>query len=407
MNHTPSRRGLTLVELLAVIAIIGLLMALLVPAVQSARESARAAACRANIRQVAQACLAYENANGVLPAMRSITAPQFSDWANLGASNRMATSGFVFLLPYIEQMAVWDQLMARTPPFGPGSDSSYWNIAIPLYCCPSSPPGNPAGGMSGGVPNGTAFYRNNRRNYYFCMGDWLGNGTWTTGNNCPYDAGMSPVTNYPLTLMNDLSRWPTNPRGLFGLCYDGNIGGTGRHRRMAQIIDGIGNTIMLGEVGSAEGGYTGRNVRGRNVWGGMPTITPMTCLATASGMSYNAGVMIELMGTTNNTYFPMTSAWQVGHAHVAGFQTILPPNSPSCADGNFWPQMALSSASSYHNGGVHVAMADGAVRFVSELIDTGSTSATIPRAATTPSPYGVWGALGTFRGNEGRSVDEL
>lgn len=401
MNRIRSRRGLTLVELLAVIAIIGLLMGLLLPAVQSARESARGVACRANIRQVAQACLAYENANGALCAMRSITAPQFSDWNSLPSTNGMTTSGFVFLLPYIEQMAVWDQLMATNPPFGNRVEANSWNIAIPLYCCPSSPPGNPAGLRSGGMPNGTTFYRNNRRNYYFCMGDWL------TNNNPRHGAGMA-VINWPLTMMQNLSLWPTNPRGLFGLCYDGTIGGTGRHRRMAQITDGISNTIMLGEVGSAGGGYTGRNVRGRNAWGqSLATITPMTCLSSASGMSYNAGVQIELNGSGNSTYFPMTAAWHVGHAHLAGFQTILPPNSASCADNNMWPMTSLVSASSYHNGGAHVAMADGAVRFVSESVDCGNPAAVIPTIGTTPSPYGVWGALGTFRGNEDRSVDEL
>ena len=424
MNHTnPSRRGLTLVELLAVIAIIGLLIALLLPAVQVARESARAANCRANIRQVAQACLAYENANGVLPAMRSITAPQFSDWSSLPSSNGMMTSGFVFLLPYIDQMPLWDRLMATTPPFGPGYDntSGIWNIPIPVYCCPSSPQGNPARGQSGGVPQGMGWYPNNRRNYYFCMGDWLGNSAsdWAQQNGMPNQRAMG-ATNWKLKLtdpgggwaMDDLSRFPANSRGLFGLCYDGTIGGTGKHRRMAQIIDGISNTIMLGEVGSAEGGLTGRNVRGRLATGGFPTswmsITPVNCLATATGMAYNDGILVDFNGTSVNVTVPMTSAWQLGGSHVAGFQTILPPNSPSCAgEGDVWPRISLVSASSYHNGGVHVAMADGSVQFVSELIDTGTLAATIPRAATTPSPYGVWGALGTFRGKEGKGVNDL
>ena len=124
-------------------------------------------------------------------------------------------------------------------------------------------------------------------------------------------------------------------------------------------------------------------------------------------MTYNAGVMVDWMGNTELATIPMTSAWQVGHPHVAGFHTILPPNSPSCSGNSLPSLMSLISASSYHNGGVHVAMADGSVRFVSELIDTGTLAATIPRAATTPSPYGVWGALGTFRGKEGKGVNDL
>jgi prepilin-type processing-associated H-X9-DG protein len=64
------------------------------------------------------------------------------------------------------------------------------------------------------------------------------------------------------------------------------------------------------------------------------------------------------------------------------------------------------SGSSYHVGGMHVLMCDGAVRFVSENIDTGNLAAAgvLPSALTTtitgPSPYGVWGALGTRAGND-------
>ncbi|MCX7430950.1 MAG: DUF1559 domain-containing protein [Planctomycetia bacterium] len=93
----------------------------------------------------------------------------------------------------------------------------------------------------------------------------------------------------------------------------------------------------------------------------------------------------------------------VGHAHTAGFSTILPPNSPSCADNNMWPSKVLASASSFHNGGAHVAMADGSARFIAESIDCGTLSTTTEPSATAAnqkSPYGVWGALGTFNGGE-------
>jgi prepilin-type processing-associated H-X9-DG protein len=87
---------------------------------------------------------------------------------------------------------------------------------------------------------------------------------------------------------------------------------------------------------------------------------------------------------------------------------MLPPNGPSC--GNTGESWAIITASSYHPGGVNVLMVDGAVVFISETINAGDPTRTVqdmpqfaggnPQDYSGPSPYGVWGALGTAFGGE-------
>ena len=80
MTHRPTRHGFTLVELLVVIAIIGVLVSLLLPAVNAAREAARRTQCINNIRQMALAVVNYESANSVFPPGRITRRVNESQW---------------------------------------------------------------------------------------------------------------------------------------------------------------------------------------------------------------------------------------------------------------------------------------------------------------------------------------
>ena len=98
--------GFTLVELLVVITIIGILIALLLPAVQSAREAARRAQCRNNLKQIALACLNHEHVHGFFPT---------NGWGTLwrgdpdrGFSIKQMGSWIYNALPYLEQPAIHD-----------------------------------------------------------------------------------------------------------------------------------------------------------------------------------------------------------------------------------------------------------------------------------------------------------
>ncbi len=109
-------RGFSLVELLVVIAIIAILSAILLPAVNSARESSRRVTCANNLRQVGLGIRQYEAAVGQFPPGRTgcdDTGDEMSHWAcppGLPAQKKTAASGFVTILPHIEQQALYQQL---------------------------------------------------------------------------------------------------------------------------------------------------------------------------------------------------------------------------------------------------------------------------------------------------------
>ena len=126
MNR-QKRRGFTLVELLVVITIIGMLMALLLPAVQSARETARRAICMNNQKQLSLAALEYESAHRAFPGYKN-TISKNSD----GTSKRDST-WVVPLFPNLERTdlyRLWRDATVTTPP----------SVFMRLLICPSDPP---------------------------------------------------------------------------------------------------------------------------------------------------------------------------------------------------------------------------------------------------------------------------
>src|SRR5262245_18300220 len=112
-------RGFTLVELLVVIAIIGILVALLLPAIQAAREAARRTQCTNKMKQIGLAALNYESARKTLPP--AFTPNNFAFVPRTGACSGVAGAAspsnglthhnfFTFILPYLEQSAIYDQI---------------------------------------------------------------------------------------------------------------------------------------------------------------------------------------------------------------------------------------------------------------------------------------------------------
>jgi len=359
----PLRRGFTLIELLVVIAIIAILIALLLPAVQQAREAARRTQCKNNLKQFGLALHNYLDVAQVFPYRRGGT-----DNNNATTSNNGHASGLIQLLPYVDQAPLFNQInSAQTfgattySPMGDsaadGSGYQLWKTDIPMFLCPSSP------------------------NVKAVVGT-LGHGLCHYGLSSGDSAFYTELTTGATAIAVANAR--TRVRGPFG--YQTN-------RRIADLTDGTSNTILMGEMTSAKGAG-GREVLSgivRDMGDGIFN-SPVTCKTTVAGSTgdYTAGPTVSAS---------RGARWSRGFMHYTGVNTILPPNSPSCAGGGF-DSGGIYSVTSRHVGGAHVLMGDGAVRFVSDNVDSGNLAAADPRTVGEKSPYGVWGSLGSIGGGE-------
>ena len=130
-----TRRGFTLVELLVVITIIGILIALLLPAVQAAREAARMSQCANNVKQLALGCLHHESATKRLPTDGWGT--YWTGDADLGNGQRQPAGWLYNILPFIEQQAMHD--MGAGLPAAQKNVANFQRFAIPLsvWYCPT------------------------------------------------------------------------------------------------------------------------------------------------------------------------------------------------------------------------------------------------------------------------------
>lgn len=351
------QRGFTIVELLVVMAVIGILLALLLPAVQQSRAAARGVLCKNNLRQLGLALHNYHDVFGMFPARQGGSGTVFE------GGHRFRMSGFVALLPYYEQQTLYDQIMEAQDK--PWADTPWWNQNLTMLVCPADVGTAPPAGDG---PRGLV-------NYAFCGGDtYLAS---VVNENERTDARLA-ARNLPMS-----------NRGIFG---------RGSCTRMVDITDGTSNTIALSErCRPAHLRDLGMVAIDEN--GAPLTFLPSTCKVTMSGGQFTAEVRI-FEESTSPGY-----RWGDGAAFFQAFNTILPPNSASCLIGaSSWPNggghlgPGIWTASSRHQGGVFVVFADGSARQLSETIDTGDGSKSANNNGQ--SLFGVFGSLGTKSGGE-------
>ncbi|HBT77386.1 MAG TPA: hypothetical protein DEB39_10805 [Planctomycetaceae bacterium] len=356
------RCAFTLVELLVVIAIIGTLVALLLPAVQAAREAARRMQCSNNMKQMSLGVHLFSNAHGTIP--------------NYGhASQRV--NWLARLCPYIDQQAIWDMILAKDPNLGMNSYTAGfepWYLRSPNWFCPSDDiVSQVLGDRTSTNPGGMS--------YRACVGDLMSRFLED------YDTEGSSENYYA---------W-NNSRGAFAAYRYSDCRIAGR-RTLGAILDGTSNTFLLSEAlasGPGEEWSTRRSTALSAGW------TQKGCLGQVS-----AGDMTQLKAKGESG---RGSRWACTALRNGAFTTILPPNSLSCHAEGSGKRGGLQTAGSSHAGGANHSFVDGAVRFISSTIDVGQSPdlsyqvKSTAAAFTEPSPFGVYGALGSIAGGEPKS----
>lgn len=325
--------GFTLVELLVVIAIIGVLVGLLLPAVQAARESARRLSCTNNLKNVGLSCLNYESARGELPPSSLL-------------AKKNTRSGFgwpVLILPYLEQASVSQEALAIYEEQAEDADAydadmdALNQLLQPMYLCPSDSDLANQKEKFGNADRKGMSYSGVAGSYFARTGD------------CPNNRDTEA---YCVS---------TSPTGLFGPNnYDGLIT-QGWGVELREATDGQSNTLMLGErtyqirawmIGSYWTGSTiPPQVRGQLA---VPPKGPQP--STAHFSSKNLSNLYPL------NHDPHTGAYQL-HDNAAGDRPEIAPGTPRIISVNDLP------FASRHPGGVNFARGDASVSFLSDTMD--------------------------------------
>ncbi len=377
LDVRASLKGFTLVELLVVIAIIGVMVGLLLPAVQAAREAARRMSCGNNLKQLGLGLHNYHSTYNVLPEQGGGTVnPSLNiEWWGDTTTNSFRISAHVGLTPFIEQQALWEQISNRFGGYQPMGNNPYrddlayrpWDTEISTLRCPSDP--------------GTGSGRG-RSNYGYCAGD----------NPSRLETGNLSRNNKSSTAEETAAR--SASRGSFGM-----------HQVFGfrDALDGTANTIAMGEFSSDLGD---NHITTRPALAAGVLTNPKAC----SGTAYINSSRPLFWSNVNGTNTGQDSAdnrgrnWACASPVHSMFTTILPPNTELCTSEGNGHYSGVYSASSRHQGGAHVMMLDGAVRFVTDSIEAGTPTAAPPTTGQ-ESPYGLWGALGSRAGKEVKALE--
>lgn len=319
-------RGFTLIELLVVIAIIGILVGLLLPAVQQAREAARRTQCKNHLKQLGLALNNYHDAHNLFPPGR-----MRSDWDG----NGRCFSAYAHLLPYLEATTLYQRINFNANPDDPALNGVPLGQTIPFFLCPS----DSSRVLQSNTVNGVIV------------------------NSAVHNYPLNTGTTYPLS--------PRNPGGVpvTGVFFENSSVG------FRDFLDGSSQTVCISETIIAEGGpstWDGVSrtngfvlTRGNNNSSTGPELTDY------AGQCHGSGLLLQQT---------RGSRWLYGAPGHSMYNHLRPPNDPDidCRGGlphsirsaAWWDRLSLNvAARSQHTGGVHALFGDGRVQFVSSNVD--------------------------------------
>jgi len=343
----PQRRGFTLIELLVVISIIATLAALVLPAVQNARATARRTQCQSNLRNVGLAVQNYATAHkGQVPPLAGGFNINFGTAAtpSYGAANWA-----VHLLPYLEQQGLYDRLQVATNDSSMGANSTdlLSMTAIETLICPDD---------QNGGPGSVSFVAN---------AGYIANDRWNLLNDQVHTVGLYDFEFNTLGVKNSDDNQVAASSGVFWRDVN-NAGQTSTLDRISSA-DGTSQTVILSEnintrnyvIGSPTPGGWVSPYQGENSFG--IAVPATTAAGTASVTSYLSpgGIGTDSGSKAAGLILNANAIAETGNGPAckinAALQTATDGQSPRPA--------------SLHPGVVNMAFADGSCKVISQNID--------------------------------------
>jgi prepilin-type N-terminal cleavage/methylation domain-containing protein/prepilin-type processing-associated H-X9-DG protein len=325
MVFSPVKRcGFTLIELLVVVAIIAVLIGLLLPAVQMAREAANRSSCENNLKQIGLAMHEFHLTYERFPPGSANDLPPFGTATSAG----WGSSWWVYILPYIEQQALYSKWQfSGNSGYNNGNNlAAANNVFIPIMKCASSPLNEYTGAPS----------RNSAGQVIF-QADYMGISGFWNGNPATVGSFSDPNVGYSSCCSGGIG-WYSSNGILFGQSQI----------RITDITDGTSNTMMVAEESDFlqyADGTAPTDIRSGGLYG-------WSMGALNAPAKSNGGVDYRPFNT-------QTVRYQINTVFAKSDSTTANGAWPSGTDRN--QNMPIRSS---HPGGAQVLMADGSVRFL-------------------------------------------